>query len=189
MKKQQEKSMQTKRELEQAAQALFAEKGYEGTSISEIVQRAGYSIGAFYGHFDSKKELARVLWKTIMITDMRETAEKGSAVTDKDELIDLLLRHAEMIHGDKVLDAISPVVTVDPALYAELSPYAVRYLCMVRDALHRWSPSLPEEDVWNRASAIHCLINSYAQWERSWGFVRLTNAGLKKIIRKLIETE
>lgn len=35
---------------------IFCEKGYSGTSIDEIVLRAGYTKGAFYVHFESKEQ-------------------------------------------------------------------------------------------------------------------------------------
>lgn len=40
-----------------AAASLFAERGYEGTSVQEIVQRAGVTKGAMYHHFESKDDL------------------------------------------------------------------------------------------------------------------------------------
>ncbi len=46
-----------KSELLDCAQALFLEKGYEATTIADILQRTGLSKGAFYHHFSSKEEL------------------------------------------------------------------------------------------------------------------------------------
>jgi AcrR family transcriptional regulator len=40
-----------------AAAELFAERGYRGASVDEIAERAGYSKGALYWHFQSKDEL------------------------------------------------------------------------------------------------------------------------------------
>lgn len=47
--------------IETVAVALFAEKGYRGASIGEIVKRAGVSPPVFYDHFASKEELYRGL--------------------------------------------------------------------------------------------------------------------------------
>jgi len=44
-------------ELLDAAALLFAERGYEATSVHAILARVGLSKGAFYHHFDSKEEL------------------------------------------------------------------------------------------------------------------------------------
>jgi AcrR family transcriptional regulator len=46
-------------ELLDAAASVFAEKGYDGTRIQEVVRRAGLSTGAVYGRFTSKDEMLR----------------------------------------------------------------------------------------------------------------------------------
>lgn len=46
-----------KRDLLEAARALFVEQGYERTSISAIVKRAGVAQGTFYLYFDKKQQV------------------------------------------------------------------------------------------------------------------------------------
>jgi len=48
----------TKDKLERTALHLFLKKGVDGTSMRDVVQSAGFSLGAFYNHFHSKEELA-----------------------------------------------------------------------------------------------------------------------------------
>ena len=40
-----------------AAEEVFAKKGFEGASLEEIAETAGYTRGAIYKHFGSKEEL------------------------------------------------------------------------------------------------------------------------------------
>lgn len=47
-----------KSEILDTAEQLFKEKGYEQTSVSEIVKRVGVAQGTFYYHFKSKEEIA-----------------------------------------------------------------------------------------------------------------------------------
>lgn len=47
--------------IEQAATAVFAERGYRGASIDEIARRAGVSAPVLYDHFGSKLDLYRHL--------------------------------------------------------------------------------------------------------------------------------
>jgi AcrR family transcriptional regulator len=41
----------------EAGMAVFAEKGYHRTKVSDIVRKAGVAQGTFYLYFDSKKSL------------------------------------------------------------------------------------------------------------------------------------
>ena len=40
-----------------AAAAVFAEQGFEGSRVAQIAQAAGLSVGAIYNHYESKAEL------------------------------------------------------------------------------------------------------------------------------------
>ena len=55
--KQQEKSLQTKRELMETANELFGKKGFVETTVAEITKHAGYAKGSFYRHWVSKDKL------------------------------------------------------------------------------------------------------------------------------------
>lgn len=55
------KGDETKQEILRAAEQLFCQKGYEATSMQEIVQLAGVSKGGIYHHFASKEEIVQQL--------------------------------------------------------------------------------------------------------------------------------
>src|SRR3954470_563735 len=40
-----------------AAVDLFADQGYDGTSVAQVIERAGLTKGGFYHHFASKDAL------------------------------------------------------------------------------------------------------------------------------------
>jgi AcrR family transcriptional regulator len=48
-------------ELLDCAQGLFFERGYEGTTVNDIIAKAGVSKGGFYHHFASKEEMLEAL--------------------------------------------------------------------------------------------------------------------------------
>jgi AcrR family transcriptional regulator len=48
-------------ELLDSAQALFFSKGYEATTVADIMERAGVSKGGFYHHFSAKEDLLEAL--------------------------------------------------------------------------------------------------------------------------------
>lgn len=55
------KDSETYHKLIVAAAACFAEKGFNGTSVREIAQRAGISLGAMYTYFKGKDELIEAI--------------------------------------------------------------------------------------------------------------------------------
>lgn len=51
----------TKRKIFEAAMELFAQKGYDGTSVEEITSVVGIAKGTLYYHFSSKEEILNFL--------------------------------------------------------------------------------------------------------------------------------
>jgi AcrR family transcriptional regulator len=49
--------------IRDAALRCFAERGYDGTRVTHIADRANVSGGALYSHFESKEALARTLFQ------------------------------------------------------------------------------------------------------------------------------
>jgi AcrR family transcriptional regulator len=45
----------------EAAEQIFAERGFHGTRIQDIAERARIGVGTVYNHFDEKEELLRAL--------------------------------------------------------------------------------------------------------------------------------
>lgn len=58
---QQERSRRTLDRIAQAAVDLLAERGPAATTVQDIVERAGSSVGSFYARFDGKEDLLRYL--------------------------------------------------------------------------------------------------------------------------------
>jgi len=52
------KGEQTRRAIVEKAAPLFNQKGFEGTSLADLMQATGLQKGGIYRHFSGKKELA-----------------------------------------------------------------------------------------------------------------------------------
>jgi AcrR family transcriptional regulator len=65
-----------------AAKEVFAEKGLEKTTISEIVKRAGMAQGTFYLYFSSKKALIPALADDLLQTMLCEMQKEQVLCTD-----------------------------------------------------------------------------------------------------------
>jgi TetR/AcrR family transcriptional regulator, cholesterol catabolism regulator len=68
-----------------AALELFWQKGFEATSVQEIVELAGLTKGAMYHYFDSKEDLLRVITeRSFDVTNVvaHEIAETSASATE-----------------------------------------------------------------------------------------------------------
>lgn len=97
----------TANRLLDAAEALFAEKGFEGATLREIARRAGIHQPGLYNHFASKQALyAAVLDRALapMAAAMQEHLSNASPAASSARgyadlpgvMIDLLLAHPQM---------------------------------------------------------------------------------------------
>jgi AcrR family transcriptional regulator len=62
----QKRSVDKRERLKEAGLGLFAERGYESTSIDAIAQRAGLAVGTFYQHYRSKRQLLLALMDELL---------------------------------------------------------------------------------------------------------------------------
>jgi AcrR family transcriptional regulator len=86
-----------------AGAALFAEKGYEATTMTEIAQRSGAAIGSLYQFFPSKEALAEALFdryaeRTAAAFQHVLDCASGSSAA---ELADLLVDYKLALRSDR----------------------------------------------------------------------------------------
>lgn len=62
----------TRRRLLEAAETVFARRGYHGASVEEIAREAGATTGALYANFASKEELFLELFDQSSSSDVRD---------------------------------------------------------------------------------------------------------------------
>jgi AcrR family transcriptional regulator len=60
------KGQQTREAIEQAARKLFAERGFHGTTLSDITSAAGRSPAVFYRYFADKEDLLAALAESFL---------------------------------------------------------------------------------------------------------------------------
>ncbi|HEX3398485.1 MAG TPA: TetR/AcrR family transcriptional regulator [Steroidobacteraceae bacterium] len=73
-------------ELLQAAAAVFAEKGYEAATMTEIAARAGAPIGSLYQFFPLKEALADTLvqnYAALLAADLQLLEARANAIDNK----------------------------------------------------------------------------------------------------------
>ncbi len=76
------RAVETRNKIIEAAKVLIAKKGFDATSIDDIVKEAGVSTGSFYTYFKKKEDVVEELNRT----DFYRLAEIVNGMQDKDIL-------------------------------------------------------------------------------------------------------
>ena len=58
-----EEDMTTKEKILDAALTLFAENGYDGTSVEQIANKVGIKAPSLYKHYKGKEEVGKNLYR------------------------------------------------------------------------------------------------------------------------------
>jgi AcrR family transcriptional regulator len=77
-----EKQARTRAELIATATTVFAQSGYEGASVEEIAEQAGYSHGAVYSNFAGKSDLFLAVFEDYMAERAQELARTQAGIGD-----------------------------------------------------------------------------------------------------------
>ncbi|MCC6795076.1 MAG: TetR/AcrR family transcriptional regulator [Candidatus Hydrogenedentes bacterium] len=132
---------EAERRLLSSALASFSEKGYEGTSIREIIERAGVTRPVLYYYFENKEHLFRRLvesWFTELVEDMDRALE--GVVGLREQLKTLIVNVFE---------------------HAERSPHVVRLIFHTFFAPRHGAPKLDRDSLWeSRYSRIAKIMQS-----------------------------
>jgi AcrR family transcriptional regulator len=118
--KQQEKSLQTQRELLDSAEKLFAAKGFVATTVAEITSEAGYAKGNFYRHWQSKDEIMLAI---IAIKMQSYRAMRDAALQDAQslkEVMDRILDFLETMIDDRNWSSVFLEFTIHASRNEEL---------------------------------------------------------------------
>ncbi|WP_245881564.1 ScbR family autoregulator-binding transcription factor, partial [Streptomyces milbemycinicus] len=134
----QERAEQTRRTLLEAAASLFDERGYAGTSISDIAARSGHTSGAIYFHYASKEKLALAVveghfatWPPLI---EQYTATDTPAL---ERLVRLSFAVARAFRDDIVVRAGARLWTERTLIAAPLPPPFVGWIDAVTEMLER----------------------------------------------------
>ncbi len=126
------KGEQRKRELLEIAYRMFLERGYENTSIDEIIARAGIAKGTYYYYFESKEATLEAVIDMMINKEVEKANEVIAAsmptpqkmvaviysfrpIEDEQVIADALETRANIVMHDKVnrriIEAAVPIIT------------------------------------------------------------------------------
>lgn len=134
----QERAEATRRYLVESAAQLFEERGYAGTSISDISALSGRTSGAIYFHFASKEKLALAVVEATLGTwpelIAKARAEDAGAL---DTLVSLSFSVARAFRDDVVVRAGSRLWMERKAIDAPVPGPFGAWIATVTDLLRR----------------------------------------------------
>jgi TetR/AcrR family transcriptional repressor of nem operon len=97
------KGEQTRRKIIEAAAPIFNKRGYEGSSLSDLMAATGLKKGGIYRHFASKEELAAeafdYTWETAWNTRSLHVDENANGIDKLKQLIANFIEHRPPIAG------------------------------------------------------------------------------------------
>ena len=126
---------QRRKQILETALEVFSEKGYHGTSISDLVKAAGVARGTFYLYFDSKHKVFDELLEDLLSTFRQSIVGVKPAPGMpplQDQLVGVVARVLTTAQANQALTRIifREAVGLDDAIqqrlndfYAELSSY------------------------------------------------------------------
>lgn len=91
------KNPENHRNILKAAKKCFAGKGFEGTSIPDIADQAGISVGSIYNYFESKELLIQTIleegWNTFLSSLLAQDRPSLSPPERLRNLVEIFFEH------------------------------------------------------------------------------------------------
>ena len=161
-----EKKLKTKEILLNTAERLFAVKGFESTSIRDIVSDAGLSVALINYHFGSKKELIKAVIDRIILPVDRERVKRMRALAesfeqDKHGLTDLMAAYVtpifQLLQDEYSIKLLARVFFELPLPGPKDLPEEAKQLRMLMNMLVR--KMLPERDAADLELKMYCIMS------------------------------
>ncbi len=147
----QQRGIETKKKIIEAAEALFAEKGYHKTNAMEIAARAGVATGSFYGYFNNKKEVLIEMIRTFYAA-ATEKVINSYHVQERDNVTDNYREGKKLVRH--MITALYAAHTINPSLHRE-------FIAMVM--LDREIEAISREEDQKIITAMTSIFNAYQE--------------------------
>jgi len=129
-------------QITEAALRAFAEKGFQRTSMADIIAASGLSAGAIYLHFESKQQIAVAAARAVVghrSDDIAARLAQGT-LPDPDELIAVIMSGLRReIHDSRLLVQMWGEAVTDPDIAGIVTEIIARLRDQFVPYLTRWS--------------------------------------------------
>ena len=140
------KGEQTRRKIVEAAAPIFNQRGYEGSSLNDLMEATGLKKGGIYRHFTSKEELAAeafdYTWEAAWKARLLHVDEKANGIERLKQLIANFVEYRSPVAGGcPILNTAIDADDGNPVLRARaakaLRSWLTRLQAMVQQAQKR----------------------------------------------------
>lgn len=120
------KGQQTRRKIVEAAAPIFNKRGYEASSLNDLMQATGLKKGGIYRHFSSKEELAAEVfdytWEAALNARLDHVDETARGIDQLKQLITNFIEHRAPVPGGcPILNTAIDADDGNPVLRAHVS--------------------------------------------------------------------
>jgi AcrR family transcriptional regulator len=137
-----------------AARTRFADHGFAGTSMTDIITESGLSNGAIYRYFNSKDE--------IIIAVCQQASSALPQALDADS-ITTFLQHIRTLAREKGHARLTTQIVAEAAVTPALATIVNQQLAAHRQAIAKLLPSHAEHDTADIAEAFVAICGGYSQ--------------------------
>lgn len=162
--RQKEKADMTRNELSDAMITLFMEKGYENTSIKDIAEQAGYSVGSFYRHWKSKQQAFMEFWDHYVSGFIRESVENAPPDCSLEEMIDYLIGRSETFSRNEITVKLYVTSQILSAMYEYegVVSWSDKYREMLYTFIGRITGCRDEQRLASATNLVHIILDRHA---------------------------
>jgi len=152
----------TRQRILDAALVLFAEHGYQDTSVRMLAESAGVAQGLLYSHFEGKQALLHAIFEE-SVGDVRESFAIADAAPPRERLERLIRGSFEVLERNLPFWRLSYGVRMQPAVLAGLGPALHEWTATIRRTLQGYlrDAGVPNPDV--EAAVLFALIDGISQ--------------------------
>jgi len=131
----------TRRQILDVAARAFAEHGYRGISLNDIVRDSGLTKGAFYFHFPSKEAIALAVFRDKQESWVGQTMsavmQRPRAIDQLEAMLDVGCDIHEKDASARVVGRLCIELASDPELTSRMTPHLTTWFDITEQLIRR----------------------------------------------------
>ncbi|MEW5851494.1 MAG: TetR/AcrR family transcriptional regulator [Myxococcota bacterium] len=117
-----EQKQKSREAIVASAAALLRERGIKASSVAEVMQGAGLTVGGFYGHFESKEQLFAETIQATASTMWNRLLRSAKGSSRRERVVSVLSTYLSRKHRDNA-ESGCPLPSAAPEAAREGEPY------------------------------------------------------------------